>query len=385
MACKDKNKMNLGVGAFRNGEGNPQPLKAVLEAEEALLDMRKKGLLNHEYPAIGGSYELVQHSIDLVLGPNSASLQEHRAVGVQAISGTGSLRLVGEFIASVGSLKKTVHLPNPTWANHKNIFSSCGFDIETYHYFDEKENKLDFGNLKKALRAIPKGDVLVFHACAHNPTGVDTSIDEWKTVAEICKERDFVVVFDCAYLGFASGDMDEDAGAMRLFARLNIEFFVCMSFSKNMGLYDERVGAAMYFSHTASTAEKVLSHLKSHSRAMWSVPPQNGAHIVNYILSNPSRKERWQNEVRGMASRILTLREQLYNGLKKSCKGRSWDHIINQKGMFSYTGLNASEVDRLEKEFCVFMMSSGRISVSGIADGRVPYLVDAITKVLQND
>eukprot|EP00055_Hartaetosiga_balthica_P009707 m.39320 g.39320 ORF g.39320 m.39320 type:complete len:434 (-) comp6858_c0_seq1:716-2017(-) len=382
--CKNPNKMNLGVGAFRNGKGEPNPLYAVAEAEEAILNMRKSGILDHEYPPIGGSCDLVSNSIQLALGDDSKLLKEGRAVGVQALSGTGSLRLVGEFLHSMRRFH-SIYIPNPTWANHTGIFRSSGLDVHSYRYYDDSTYSLDFHGLTDDLRGIPSGQVVLFHACAHNPTGVDPSIEQWEAIAQICKHRNLCVVFDSAYLGFASGDIDQDAAAMRLFADMGIEFFVCMSYSKNMGLYDERCGAALYFSSLKSTADKVLSHLKVASRVLWSVPPQNGACIVNYVLGNEERKSLWKKEVNTMASRILSIRQELYLGLKAAVKSRTWEHIINQKGMFSYTGLSPRDCQRLEDEFSIYMLSSGRISVSGISDGRVPYLVLAISTVLNTE
>eukprot|EP00043_Microstomoeca_roanoka_P007316 m.70476 g.70476 ORF g.70476 m.70476 type:complete len:481 (-) comp13777_c2_seq2:57-1499(-) len=378
-------KMNLGIGAFRNDEGNPVVMDIVKEVEREIVDEVIAGNLFHEYPPIGGLPSVVRGALELVLGEQHAFIEDNKAQGVQAVSGTGALRLVAEFLAKHNS-SKVAYISDPTWANHGPIFREAGFTaIKTYRYYRQETRDLNFDGLLEDLENANPRDVVILHACAHNPTGVDPSMQQWVEIAHVCKRKQLVVVFDCAYLGFASGDLDQDAQGMRYFANLGLEFFVCMSFSKNFGLYGERCGASLFISENELIATAVVSQLKQLSRPLWSVPPVFGGRIVSRVLGDPARRAQWKKELSDMASRILDLRVRLFEELSDRAPSHDWSHIKNQKGMFTFSGLRPKQCEDLKKEYHIYMLSSGRISVCGIPKTKVAMLAQAIAEVVARD
>jgi len=277
-----------------------------------------------------------------------------------------------------------VYLSNPTWANHKNIVAQAGLQSENYRYIDANQ-ALDINGMLEDLKAAPEGSIILLHACAHNPTGVDPNREQWKSVSDVIKGRKHIVLFDSAYQGFASGDPAKDAYAMRFFIAEGHRVILCQSFSKNFGLYGERAGVCSVV--TASSEEKaaVLSQLKKIIRPMYSNPPTFGARVVTTILSDPKLKEQWLGDCKGMADRIIGCRGLLKSKLESLGSKRKWDHIVDQIGMFCFSGLSKEEVARLQSEYSIFMTGNGRISMAGVTSGNVDYISKAIYAVTKDN
>ncbi|KAL6834424.1 pyridoxal phosphate-dependent transferase [Trichoderma camerunense] len=374
-ADKFEKKINLGVGAYRDDAGKPYVLPSVREAEKKIIDEK----LNKEYAGITGVPEFPPLAAKLAYGPNQDVLD--RVAISQTISGTGALRLGAAFLQRWYSGDKKIFIPNPSWANHKAVFSDAGLKVETYRYYNKETIGLDFEGLVADLKAAPLGSVFLFHACAHNPTGVDPTPEQWKEISKVVKEQNHFAFFDMAYQGFASGDTDRDAFAVRYFVEQGHDIALCQSFAKNMGLYGERVGAFSLTTADAAEKKKVDSQLKILIRPLYSNPPIHGARIASEVLSNPKLYKQWLGEVKEMADRIITMRALLKENLEKLGSKHDWSHITSQIGMFAYTGLNAEEMEKLAKEYSVYATKDGRISVAGITTANVGRLAEAIFKV----
>jgi aspartate aminotransferase len=378
---KDPNplKMNLGVGAYRDDNGNPFVLECVKKARH-LLESQD---VNHEYAPIQGPPEFCTLSAKLLFGDNHVAITEKRVASAQALSGTGALRLAGEFLRKF-TKNKEIHLPNPTWANHIPIFQNSGFATATYSYYDGKGG-LDFEGMKKDIQNAAEGSIFLLHACAHNPTGVDPNETQWKELAQICKQKKHIILFDCAYQGFASGNPAQDAFSLREFTNQGINVVVTQSFAKSLGLYGERVGALHIVCDDAVEAEKVMSQLLIVIRPSYSSPPLFGARIVSLVLSTPELKTLWDKEVKMMADRIITMRSQLVAELKAAGSKKDWSHVTNQIGMFCYSGLTPPQVEKLTTNWHIYMTKNGRISMAGLFSNRVKYLAQAIHDVTKDD
>ncbi|CAL8243229.1 unnamed protein product [Lota lota] len=378
---KDTNpkKMNLGVGAYRDDQGKPFVLSCVRKAE-ALIAAKQ---LDKEYLAIGGLAEFNKSCAKLALGADSEVLKSGRNITVQTISGTGSLRIGANFLSRFYGGPRDVYLPKPSWGNHTPIFKDAGMTLKAYRYYDPSTCGFDFSGALEDISKIPEQSVIMLHACAHNPTGVDPRPEQWKEISDLVKKRNLLVFFDMAYQGFASGDIDKDAWAVRYFIEQGHNIVLSQSFAKNMGLYGERVGGFTVVCKDAEEAKRVESQLKILIRPIYSNPPMNGARIAATILNTPELYSVWLEEVHGMANRIIKMREQLAAGLKKEGSSRDWQHVIDQIGMFCFTGLKPEQVERLTKEFSVYMTKDGRISMAGVTSGNVGYLaagIHAVTK-----
>jgi len=374
-------KINLGVGAYRDDQGKPFVLKCVREAETQIYQKA----LDHEYAAIGGLPAFNKVAQELQLGANSPIISAKRVVTIQSLSGTGALRVAGDFMKRFIDLpnnaKGNIYLPNPTWGNHIPIFRDAGFEIKTYRYYNDKTCGLDFEGLKADVQNAPQNSLFLFHACAHNPTGVDPSQEQWKEISKICKKKDHFVFFDLAYQGFASGDPERDAFALHTFINDGHNIGIASSFAKNFGLYGHRVGALTFLTENQKEAENVESQLKILVRPMYSNPPIYGARLVSIILSDPALAKLWRQEVRSMADRVISMRTKLVENLKKLGSSRNWSHITNQIGMFCYSGLTPEQVDKLAAEHHVYLTRNGRISIAGISSNNVEYLAKAIHAV----
>ncbi|GMR53384.1 hypothetical protein PMAYCL1PPCAC_23579 [Pristionchus mayeri] len=369
-------KMNLGVGAYRDDQGKPFVLPSVREAERRIVGEK----LDKEYAGITGLPDFCNHSIKLALGANSPVITEKRNVTVQAISGTGALRIGSEFLAKY-SKSKVIYQPTPTWGNHVPVFKFAGVDVKQYRYYDKNTCGFDEKGALEDIAQIPKGSIILLHACAHNPTGVDPTREQWKKISEVVKKQGLFVFFDMAYQGFASGDVDGDAFAVRYFIEQGHKICLAQSFAKNMGLYGERVGAFTMVCGDAEEAGRVASQIKILIRPMYSNPPIHGARIASRILNDPELKKQWLTDVKGMADRIITMRSQLKDLLKKEGSSRNWQHITDQIGMFCFTGINPQQVEKLIKEHSVYLTKDGRISVAGISSNNVGYLAKALHDV----
>ncbi|KAK5997358.1 Fatty acid-binding protein [Cladobotryum mycophilum] len=351
-------KINLGVGAYRDDAGKPYVLPSVREAERKILDAK----LNKEYAGITGVPEFPTLAAKLAYGASSPDLD--RIAISQTISGTGALRLGAAFLQRFYSGDKKIFIPNPSWANHKAVFTDAGLKVETYRYYNKDTIGLDFEGLIEDMKSVPMGSVFLFHACAHNPTGVDPTPEQWKEISKVAKEQSHFAFFDMAYQGFASGNTDKDAFALRYFVEQGHDVALCQSFAKNMGLYGERVGAFSLICGDAAEKKRVDSQLKILIRPL-----------------NPKLYDQWLGEVKEMADRIITMRALLKENLEKLGSKHDWSHITSQIGMFAYTGLTAEEMTKLSEEYSVYATKDGRISVAGITSDNVGRLAEAIFKV----
>ena len=271
-------------------------------------------------------------------------------------------------------------MPTPTWGNHPNIVRDSQLTSASYRYFDQKTNGLDLAGMLDDLGRAPDGSIILFHSCAHNPTGVDPKQEEWHQIAKVIKEKGHFSFFDMAYQGFATGDCDTDAQAVRYFVSENLPVMLAQSYAKNMGLYGERIGALSVVCKSSEEGERVTSQLKIIIRPMFSNPPIHGARIVATVLQDPALKSMWHKEVKDMADRIIGVRSKLKGELEKLGSKLDWSHITNQIGMFCYTGLNSIQVERLTKEFHIYLTKDGRISLAGINSSNVEYLAKAMHK-----
>mmetsp|Transcript_26873 Transcript_26873/g.58642 ORF Transcript_26873/g.58642 Transcript_26873/m.58642 type:complete len:429 (+) Transcript_26873:165-1451(+) len=376
----DSRKLNLGVGAYRTEDGKPLVLNVVKKAEAALMaDLTR----NKEYLPITGNADFCRLSRQLAFGKDSSAIAQGRITTVQTLSGSGALRVGGEFLG-VHYPVKIIYIPNPSWASHRNIFRLSGLEVREYRYFKPATKGLDIEGLLADLAAAPEGAVVLLHACAHNPTGVDPSLDQWRSILGVVQQRNLLPFFDSAYQGFASGDLDQDAAAVRLFAATpGMELLLAQSYAKNMGLYGERVGALSVLSRSAGVAQRVEGQLKLVIRPMYSSPPIHGAAIAARVLGDPVLFAEWKVELQGMADRIKAMRTELHRCMVERNAPGDWTFVLKQIGMFSYTGLNKAQCENMTKKWHVYMTMDGRISMAGLSGAKAPYLADAILDSLK--
>ncbi|KAK9816171.1 hypothetical protein WJX74_004554 [Apatococcus lobatus] len=372
-------KLNLGVGAYRTEELKPYVLSVVKKAERKIVDAGQ----NHEYLPIDGLASFNKATINLLLGFDHPAVKEGRVATIQSLSGTGSLRVGAQFINKCIP-GKTVYLSNPTWGNHKGIFSNAGVKWEFYRYFDPETVGLDFDGLMEDIKNAPNESIIVLHGCAHNPTGVDPTKEQWSKIADLIVDKNHLPFFDVAYQGFASGSLDEDAYAPRYFVERGIEILVAQSYSKNLGLYGERVGALNFILSSSSAAKKVLSQLKVIARTIYSNPPTHGARIVSEVVGNEGMFGEWKQEMEGMAGRIKGVRQELQDHLERINPDKDWSFITKQIGMFSFTGLTSQQVENMTNKHHIYMTKDGRISLAGLSSSKAEYLAKAIDDSVRN-
>jgi len=372
-------KMNLGVGAYRTDEGKPWVLPVVksIEAQMAI-----DPLLDHEYLPVLGLPDFCEAATELALGKDSIALVENRAGGVQSLSGSGALRLGAEFLYKFYNKREqstAVYVSDPTWGNQVTIYKAAGFtDFRKYRYWNAQDKCLDISGLLEDLTNAPEYSIVIFHSCAHNPTGVDPDKDQWKQISEVCKARCIFPVFDTAYQGYATGDPDADAWAVRFFVQQGFELIVCQSFAKNFGLYNERPGNLTVVVNNKDVVPPVKSQLTLVARGMYSNPPAHGARIVEKVLNDPELYQEWTQNVKTMANRILDMRNQLRTTLEKLGTPGKWNHITDQIGMFSFTGLSPEMVAYMVKEKHIYLLKNGRISVAGLTPSNVTYVAESM-------
>ncbi|XP_051002561.1 aspartate aminotransferase, cytoplasmic [Acomys russatus] len=383
----DPRKVNLGVGAYRTDDSQPWVLPVVRKVEQKIA---KDNNLNHEYLSILGLAEFRSCASQLVLGDNSPALKENRVGGVQSLGGTGALRIGADFLGrwynGTNNKDTPIYVSSPTWENHNAVFSAAGFkDIRSYRYWDAEKRGLDFQGFLSDLENAPEFSIIVLHACAHNPTGTDPTPEQWKQIAAVMKHRFLFPFFDAAYQGFASGDLEKDAWAVRYFVSEGFELFCAQSFSKNFGLYNERVGNLTVVGKESDSILRVLSQMEKIVRITWSNPPAQGARIVACTLSDPELFKEWIGNVKTMADRILTMRAQLRARLEALKTPGTWSHITDQIGMFSFTGLNTKQVEYLVNEKHIYLLPSGRINMCGLTTKNLDYVAtsiyEAVTKI----
>lgn len=364
-------KFDLGVGVYKDAQGLTPIPEAVKIAEARLVESQdtKTYIGGHGNPLFGKVIN------ELVLGADSQLITEQRAGATQTPGGTGALRLAADFIAQCLP-GKGVWLSNPTWPIHETIFAAAKVKVSHYPYVGN-DNRLDVEAMLAVLKEVPKGDVVLLHACCHNPTGFDLSHDDWKRVLEVVRSRDLLPLIDFAYQGFGDG-LEQDAWSTRLFAAQVPELLITSSCSKNFGLYRDRTGALIVCANSADKLTDIRSQLANIARNLWSTPPDHGAAVVATILADPELKARWADEVEAMRLRIAQLRSGLVEALEPHGLRERFAHIGVQRGMFSYTGLSPKQVKTLRERHSVYMVSSGRANVAGIDATRLASLADAI-------
>ncbi|CAD5109332.1 amino acid aminotransferase [Zestomonas carbonaria] len=367
-------RLDLGVGVYKDASGLTPIPRAVKLAEQRLIETEQ----TKSYIGGHGDPAFARHLLELVLGAGSALLHDDLAGATQTPGGTGALRLAGDFIAR-NLPGRGIWLSDPTWPIHETLFATCGLKVGHYPYVGA-DNRLDVDAMLAALEQVPVGDAVLLHACCHNPTGFNLSPRNWKRVLEVVKARELLPLLDFAYQGFGDG-LDEDAWAVRLFAAELPELLVTSSCSKNFGLYRERTGALIVRAETADKLADVRSQLALLARNLWSTPPSHGAAVVAGILGDAELKALWADEVEAMRQRVTSLRSGLVEALRPHGLAERFAHIATQRGMFSYTGLNPTQVQRLREEFSIYMVSSGRANVAGMAEERLAYLAEAIARV----
>ncbi|WP_285408425.1 amino acid aminotransferase [Pseudomonas sp. FR229a] len=367
-------KFDLGVGVYKDAQGLTPIPEAVKIAEARLVESQdtKTYIGGHGNPL----FDKVIN--ELVLGADSRLIAEQRAGATQTPGGTGALRLAADFIAQCLP-GKGVWLSNPTWPIHETIFAAAKVKVSYYPYVGS-DNRLDVEAMLAVLREVPKGDVVLLHACCHNPTGFDLNHDDWKRVLEVVRSRDLLPLIDFAYQGFGDG-LEQDAWSTRLFASQVPELLITSSCSKNFGLYRDRTGALIVCANNADKLTDIRSQLANIARNLWSTPPDHGAAVVATILADPELKARWADEVEAMRLRIAQLRSGLVEALEPHGLRERFAHIGVQRGMFSYTGLSPEQVKHLRERHSVYMVSSGRANVAGIDATRLTSLAEAIASV----
>ncbi|MGE6109034.1 amino acid aminotransferase [Aeromonas sobria] len=369
-------KINLGVGIYKDESGATPILRSVKKAEQRLLsDELSKNYLGIEGYASYGA--IVQQ---LLFGKGAELINSGRVKTAQAPGGTGALRIAAEFVAR-NNLSKTVWISDPTWANHVSVFQAAGLEVKWYKYYDPASKGLDFAAMQASLSEAKAGDLVLLHGCCHNPTGIDPTREQWLALAEQSVAAGWLPLFDFAYQGFARG-IEEDAEGLRIFAACHDELLVASSFSKNFGLYNERVGAFTLVCASKAIADVAFTQVKTVIRANYSNPPSHGAAVVTTIVQDPVLYAEWVAEVAEMRVRIREMRELLVEKLASLGVAQDFGFIREQNGMFSFSGLDKAQVERLKQEFGIYIVGSGRISVAGITHANIDPLCEAIAKVL---
>ncbi|NLY65251.1 MAG: aspartate/tyrosine/aromatic aminotransferase [Alcaligenaceae bacterium] len=369
-------KVNLGVGVYYDDQGRIPLLKAVKKAEIA----RIEAAAARGYLPIEGIKNYNKGAQELLLGKNSLLAQEGRVLTFQALGGTGALKIGADFLQQITPGSK-VFISNPSWENHRALFERAGFTIENYSYYDAATHGLNFEGMLESFKNMPAKSIVVLHACCHNPTGVDPSLEQWQEIAKTIQENDLIPFLDIAYQGFGDG-LEEDAQVVRLFAGLGLSMFISSSFSKSFSLYGERVGALTLVTTSQDESERVLSQVKRVIRTNYSNPPTHGGTVVASVLNDPELFALWEEELAGMRNRIREMRQQLVAKLKEHGVTRNFDFVLAQRGMFSYSGLTSEQVDRLRNEHGVYAVSSGRICVAALNSSNIDYVAKAIAQVL---
>lgn len=370
-----KKKVNLGIGAYQDSEGKPYVLICVREAEKILY----KKLTNKEYLPIEGDAEYLEEALKLVYGSDSKYLMEGMVFAAQSVGGSGALRIGGEFLAQ--EISRIMFLSDPSWPNHKGIFSRAGMKIDYYKYYDEANHRIDFAGMCASVKLMPPASVILLQPCCHNPSGMDLTFEQWQVLSDLIKKQKIFPFFDFAYQGFGQ-DIEEDARPIRYFADQGHEMVVAQSFSKNFGLYGERVGVMSILTHSKDIAQKIGSRVKLIIRQSYSNPPIHGARIIATILKSPELKKQWKDEVKNMSGRIKEMRDALTAGLMEKSLNQDFSFIKKQRGLFSFSGLNNVQVQQLREEKGVYMVNSGRINVAGLNPDNLDYVIDSILSVI---
>jgi len=372
VADPNPKKVNLGVGVYTDDNGKIPLLECVRRAEE----LRLRTSPHRGYLPIDGLAAYDKAVQALVFGKEDKSI-----VTVQALGGTGGLKIGADFLKQL-SPGAQAWISEPSWENHRQLFEAAGFKVKSYRYYDPATRGLDFTGMQASLGTIPAGDVVVLHACCHNPTGVDLDRAQWEKTLEIVRSRGLIPFLDLAYQGFAEST-EADAYAARLFSKAMSPVFLSSSFSKSVSVYGERVGALSVVTASPDEAARVLSHVKRVVRTNYSNPPTHGGQIVATILGDPELRTLWEGELGGMRERIKAMRRRLVDSIHARVPGADWNFILRQRGMFSYTGLTRDQVARLRKEYSIYTIDTGRVCVAALTSQNVDYVADAIAAVIR--
>jgi aromatic-amino-acid transaminase len=375
-ADKNPKKVNLGVGVYQDGSGKVPVLSVVREAEKLWYEKED----SKSYLPIDGVPAYRKEVQELLLGRDSQLIASGRAVTAQALGGTGALKLGADFLRRFlpGS---DMHISSPSWENHRALFESAGFTVKDYAYYSAERHGLDFAAMKASLNGMPNKAVVLLHACCHNPTGVDLSAAQWEEVVGIVQERGLVPFIDFAYQGFGEG-IEQDAVAVRAFTRAGLPCVISSSFSKSFSLYRERVGAITFVTADADEAKRVTSQVKRTIRTNYSSPSSHGGQLVAMVLGSAELRKKWEAELSEMRSRIQKMRSLFVQRLKARGISRDFSFIEQQRGMFSYSGLELEKVRRLRSEFGIYIVDSGRVCVAAMNENNLDYISEAIAQVL---
>ena len=373
-ADTNPSKVNLGVGVYFDDNGKLPLLQCVQAAEKAMMDKPTP----RGYLPIDGIAAYDNGVKALVFGADSDVVTSGRVSTVQAIGGTGGLKIGADFLKKISPNAKVL-ISNPSWENHKAIFTNAGFEVGTYAYYDAATRSVDFDGMLADLNAAAPGTIVVLHACCHNPTGYDITAAQWDQVIEVVKAKGLVAFLDMAYQGFGHG-IAEDGAVIGKFVAAGLNIFVSTSFSKSFSLYGERVGALSVVANDKEEAARVLSQVKRVIRTNYSNPPTHGATVVGNVLNSPELRALWEAELTEMRERIRAMRQAMVQGLADS--SRDFGFVAQQRGMFSYSGLTAEQVERLKNEFGIYAVGTGRICVAALNQGNISRVVQAIKAVI---
>ena len=375
-ADKNPAKVNLGVGVYYDDNGKVPLLECVRQAEVQLTEKAAP----RSYLPIDGLPAYDKTVRDLVFGADSVAIKENRVVTVQTLGGTGGLKVGADFLRRFAP-QAQIWISDPSWENHRALFESAGFTVNTYPYYDAPSHGIKFDAMISALKALPSGSIVVLHACCHNPTGVDLTDDQWTAVIDAVISNGLIPFVDIAYQGFGDG-IDADGKVVRRFTEAGGPVFVSNSFSKSFSLYGERVGALSVVASSSEESARVLSQLKRTVRTNYSNPPTHGGQIVATVLANPELRATWERELGQMRERIREMRKQLVEKLRVRKPGVDFNFVTRQRGMFSYSGLSKDAVTRLREEFSVYAIDTGRICVAALNSRNIDHVVDSVAKVI---
>ncbi|WP_216782547.1 amino acid aminotransferase [Candidatus Profftia tarda] len=373
------NKINLGIGVYKNESGKTPILNSVKKAEEYLLENET----TKNYLSIDGIPALAACTLELLFGRDSSIIKEKRAHAAQTPGGTAALRVAADFIAKQTSANKRIWISNPSWPNHKSLFNAAGLEVREYDYYEDINHRLDFSALQRSLEQAEPGDVVLFQGCCHNPTGIDPTPEQWEIMAEMSLAKGWLQLFDFAYQGFAES-LEEDAKGLRIFAAKHNELLIASSYSKNFSLYNERVGVCTLVASDRKTTDNTFSQIKAAIRANYSNPPAHGGAVVARILCNKKLRTIWEEELADMRRRIQSMRELFIKTIQDKGAAQEFGFIREQKGMFSLSRLSNEQVIRLRDDFGIYALNSGRVNMAGMTIDNMDSICEAIIAILNS-
>ncbi|MDR0250983.1 MAG: aspartate/tyrosine/aromatic aminotransferase [Burkholderiales bacterium] len=375
LADTNPKKVNLSIGVYYDADGKIPVLSCVQKAMQAVMGQNAP----RTYQPIEGPAVYTQAVQKLLLGAEHPAIREGRVATAQTLAGTGALKTGFDLLFDISPQAKA-WVSNPTWDNHRAILGDAGFHVETYAYYDAATGGFDLAGMLRDLERAQPGDLVVLHACCHNPTGVDPSAEDWERIIDVIEQRQLVPFIDIAYQGFGDG-LDEDGKIIRRFAERNLPVFIANSFSKTFSLYGERIGALTVLTANADEAKRVLSQMKRVIRSSYSTPPIFGAALVSAVLNQPDLRALWEEELASMRNRIREMRLMLRERLSARVPDRNYDYIVKQRGMFSYSGLSAAQAQKLREDCAIYIVESGRICVAGLNTSNIDYVAEAMAAV----